>query len=115
MKAGLRFIVTDGPFTEAKELVGSFARLQAMATDDAIEPVPSRRPFRRCRRARLSIESRRPAVLVDGISDISARLGTWRRAPARPARKGLLRRLLPVIRLDAGYSGEPNPSAATHS
>ena len=52
-------------------------------------PVPSRRPFRRCRRARLSIESRWPAVLVDGISGGS--------------------------RLDAGSSGEPNPSAITHS
>jgi hypothetical protein len=32
-----KFTVTDGPFTESKELVGGFALLQANSKEDAIE------------------------------------------------------------------------------
>lgn len=35
--SGGRFSVTDGPFTEAKEIVGGFALLQANSKQDAIE------------------------------------------------------------------------------
>jgi hypothetical protein len=35
--SGGRFTVTDGPFTEAKELVGGFAILQAKSKEEAIE------------------------------------------------------------------------------
>jgi len=35
--AGGNFTVTDGPFTEAKELVGGFALIQAKSKDEAIE------------------------------------------------------------------------------
>ena len=32
-----KFTVTDGPFTEAKELIGGFAIIQANSKEDAIE------------------------------------------------------------------------------
>jgi hypothetical protein len=35
--SGGRFSVTDGPFTEAKEIVGGFALIRASSKDDAIE------------------------------------------------------------------------------
>jgi hypothetical protein len=35
--AGGKFTVTDGPFTEAKELVGGFALIQAKSKQEAIE------------------------------------------------------------------------------
>ena len=35
--SGGNYIVTDGPFTESKELVGGFALIQAKSKDDAIE------------------------------------------------------------------------------
>ena len=35
--SGGKFAVTDGPFTEAKELVGGFALLQANSKEHAIE------------------------------------------------------------------------------
>ena len=35
-RAGERFIVTDGPFTEAKELIGGFAIIEAASKDEAI-------------------------------------------------------------------------------
>ena len=34
-----KFVVTDGPFTEAKELVGGFALIQAKSKEEAIEHV----------------------------------------------------------------------------
>ena len=34
-----RFIVTDGPFTESKEVIGGFALIQATSKEDAIEHV----------------------------------------------------------------------------
>lgn len=35
--AGEKFTVTDGPFAEAKELVGGFAIIQAKSKEEAIE------------------------------------------------------------------------------
>lgn len=35
--AGGKFTVTDGPFTEAKEIIGGFALIQAGSKDEAIE------------------------------------------------------------------------------
>jgi hypothetical protein len=35
--AGGKFTVTDGPFTEAKEIIGGFAMIQAKSKDEAIE------------------------------------------------------------------------------
>ena len=35
--AGGKFTVTDGPFTEAKELIGGFALIQARSKEEAIE------------------------------------------------------------------------------
>jgi hypothetical protein len=35
--SGGRFAVTDGPFTEAKELVGGFALIQVKSKEEAIE------------------------------------------------------------------------------
>jgi hypothetical protein len=35
--SGGKFAVTDGPFTEAKELVGGFALIQAKSKQEAIE------------------------------------------------------------------------------
>ena len=34
-RAGERFTVTDGPFTEAKELIGGFAIIEAASKDEA--------------------------------------------------------------------------------
>lgn len=34
-----KFIVTDGPFTEAKEVIGGFAMIQAKSKEEAIEHV----------------------------------------------------------------------------
>jgi hypothetical protein len=36
-RAGGKVTVTDGPFTEAKELVGGFAILQAASKEEAVE------------------------------------------------------------------------------
>jgi len=35
--AGGKYTVTDGPFTEAKEIIGGFAMIQAKSKDEAIE------------------------------------------------------------------------------
>jgi hypothetical protein len=35
--AGGKFTVTDGPFTEAKELIGGFALIHARSKEEAIE------------------------------------------------------------------------------
>lgn len=35
--SGGKFTVTDGPFTEAREIVGGFALIQAKSKDEAIE------------------------------------------------------------------------------
>jgi len=35
--SGGKFTVTDGPFTESKEVVGGFALIQAKSKEDAIE------------------------------------------------------------------------------
>jgi hypothetical protein len=40
--SGGKFTVTDGPFTEAKELVGGFALIQAKSKQEAID---TPRPF----------------------------------------------------------------------
>jgi hypothetical protein len=37
--AGGKFIVTDGPFTESKEVIGGFALIQAKSKEEAIEHV----------------------------------------------------------------------------
>jgi len=37
--AGGKFIVTDGPFTESKEVIGGFALIQAKSKQEAIEHV----------------------------------------------------------------------------
>jgi hypothetical protein len=36
-RSGEKFTVTDGPFTEAKELIGGFALIQAKSKQEAIE------------------------------------------------------------------------------
>jgi len=36
-RSGDKFTVTDGPFTEAKELIGGFALIQAASKEEAIE------------------------------------------------------------------------------
>src|SRR5258707_10908260 len=36
-RSGEKFTVTDGPFTEAKELIGGFALIQARSKQEAIE------------------------------------------------------------------------------
>ena len=35
--SGSKFIVTDGPFTESKELIGGFAIIRASSKEEAIE------------------------------------------------------------------------------
>jgi hypothetical protein len=35
--SGGNYTITDGPFTESKELIGGFALIQAKSKDDAIE------------------------------------------------------------------------------
>src|SRR3954447_10219852 len=36
-RSGGSFTVTDGPFTESKELIGGFALIQAKSKEDAVE------------------------------------------------------------------------------
>jgi hypothetical protein len=36
-RSGEKYVVTDGPFTEAKEIIGGFAMIQASSKQEAIE------------------------------------------------------------------------------
>jgi hypothetical protein len=58
--------VTDGPFTEAKEVVGGYWLIQARSAEEAIEWA-SRCPGERCR-----IEVRRVQELEDFPEDVQA-------------------------------------------
>jgi hypothetical protein len=77
--SGGKSTVTDGPFTESKELVAGFALIQAKWTEEAIEHTKRflkvagtvRARFARCSRSRISLSQpifRRSARAKHGVS-----------------------------------------------